>query len=190
MVAQLTVPGLSMDTHPVFVTSTRGKLMLRPSQDMVTMPVTTPQGHTLMVTTCTRAIQDMLAHTNTAAKPALEATTSTRGKLRLMPSQDMATDMATLAATTNQGLTLSVTMSTKAIQDTLDLPSQFTKPEATTSTRGRPRLSQDMATTPLVTGTAVDMLGPLLMLHQPPMAILPMDTAMDTGAATTIRNSG
>merc|ERR1711973_352305 len=82
-----------------------------------------------MVTMCTRAIQDMLVLTNTVAKPVLEATTSTRGKLRPMPSQDMVTD------------------------------------------------------------TAVDMLGPLLMLHQPPMAILPMDTAMDTGAATTIRNS-
>jgi len=131
MVAQLTVPGPSMDTHPVFVTSTRGKLRLMPSQDMATLPVTTPQGHTLMVIMCTRAIQDMLVLTNTAAKPALEATTSTRGKLRPMPSQDMATDMATLAATTNQDLTLSVTMFTKAIQDTLALPSQSTKPEAT-----------------------------------------------------------
>jgi len=188
MVAQLTVPGPSMDTHPVFVTSTRGKLRLMPSQDMATLPVTTTQGHTLLVTLSTKAIQDTLALSNLCT--GLEATTFTRGKLRLMLSQDMATDMATLAATTNQGLTLSVTMSTKAIQDTLALPSQSTKPEATTSTRGRPRLSQDMATTPLVTDTAVDTLGPLLMLHQPPMAILPMDTAMDTGAATTIRNSG
>merc|ERR1711973_34483 len=84
-----------------------------------------------------------------------------------------------------------VTMCTRAIQDMLVLTNTVAKPvlEATTSTRGKLRLSQDMATTPLVTDTAVDMLGPLLMLHQPPMAILPMDTAMDTGAATTIRNS-
>jgi len=93
MVDHPTVEELSTDTHPVSTTTTRGKPRPMPSQDMATLPVTTTQGHTLLVTLSTKAIQDTLALTNLCT--GLEATTFTRGKLRLMLSQDMATTMAT-----------------------------------------------------------------------------------------------
>jgi len=146
-------------------TSTRERLRL--NQDMA---ITTNQDHTPSVTMSTRVIQDMPAHINTAAKP--EATTSTRGRLRLMLSQDMLTpvitNQLTLSATTNQDHTPMDTTSTRAIQDMPALTNPVTKPEATTSTRGRLRLSQDMATTvTLPTGPEVMVTamfpGPLLM---------------------------
>merc|ERR1712183_104556 len=132
---------------PEATTSTKGRLRLMLSQDMLTpvitshltLSATTNQDHTPMDTMSTRAIQDMPTLINTAAKP--EATTSTKGRLRLMLSQDMPT-----------------------------LTNHVTKPEATTSTRGRLRLSQDMATLATVTlptgppvMVTVMFLGPLLM---------------------------
>merc|ERR1712183_205635 len=150
------------------------------SQDMLTpvitshltLSATTNQDHTPMDTMSTRAIQDMPTLINTAAKP--EATTSTKGRLRLMLSQDMLTPVITshltLSATTNQDHTPMDTMSTRAIQDMPTLTNHVTKPEATTSTRGRLRLSQDMATLATVTlptgppvMVTVMFLGPLLM---------------------------
>merc|ERR1712183_853530 len=134
---------------PEATTSTRGRLRL--SQDMA---ITTNQDHTPLVTMSTRVIQDMPTLINTAAKP--EATTSTRGRLRLMLSQDMLTPVITnhltLSATTNQDHTPMDTTSTRAIQDMPTLTNHVTKPEATTSTRGRLRLmlSQDMLT-PVIT---------------------------------------